>query len=96
MKNIAITGAGGRMGKALIEAIASTHGIQLTVAIEYSGSPLIGADAGEIAGLGRNDIAVAGSLDELADSFDTLIDFSVQQPRLEMPSFAGGTGKKWW
>ncbi len=42
MKNIAITGAGVRMGKALIEAIASNHGIQLTVAIEYSGSPLIG------------------------------------------------------
>ena len=56
MKNIAITGAGGRMGKALIEAIASTHGIQLTVAIEYPGSPLIGADAGEIAGLSTDQV----------------------------------------
>ena len=94
MKNIAITGAGGRMGKALIEAITSTHGIQLTVAIEYSGSPLIGADAGEIAGLGRNDIAVAGSLDELADSFDTLIDFSVPAATVRNAEFCRRHGKK--
>ena len=94
MKNIAITGAGGRMGKALIEAIASTHGIQLTVAIEYSGSPLIGAAAGEIAGLGRNDIAVAGSLDELADSFDTLIDFSVPAATVRNAEFCRRHGKK--
>ena len=94
MKNIAITGAGGRMGKALIEAIASTDGIQLTVAIEYSGSPLIGADAGEIAGLGRNDIAVVGSLDELADSFDTLIDFSVPSATVRNTEFCRRHGKK--
>lgn len=94
MKNIAITGAGGRMGKALIEAIASTDGIQLTVAIEYSGSPLIGADAGEIAGLGRNDIAVVGSLDELADSFDTLIDFSVPAATVRNTEFCRRHGKK--
>ena len=94
MKNIAITGAGGRMGKALIEAIASTHGIQLTVAIEYPGSPLIGADAGEIAGLGRNNIAVVGSLDELADSFDTLIDFSVPAATVRNAEFCRRHGKK--
>ena len=94
MKNIAITGAGGRMGKALIEAITSTHGIQLTVAIEYPGSPLIGADAGEIAGLGRNDIAVAGSLDELADLFDILIDFSVPAATVRNAEFCRRHGKK--
>ena len=32
MRNIAITGAGGRMGKALIEALAATDGVQLTAA----------------------------------------------------------------
>ncbi|MDG1243246.1 MAG: 4-hydroxy-tetrahydrodipicolinate reductase, partial [Porticoccaceae bacterium] len=33
MINIAITGAGGRMGKTLIEAITNSDGIQLTAAI---------------------------------------------------------------
>ncbi|HIK79861.1 MAG TPA: 4-hydroxy-tetrahydrodipicolinate reductase, partial [Porticoccaceae bacterium] len=94
MKNIAITGAGGRMGKALIEAIASTDGIQLTVAIEHSGSSLTGTDAGEIAGLGRNNIAVVSSLDELADSFDTLIDFSVPVATVENAEFCRRHGKK--
>ena len=45
MSNTYITGAGGRMGKALIEAIAGTDGIQLTVAVEHSGSSLIDLDA---------------------------------------------------
>ena len=38
MHNIAITGAGGRMGKALVEALSTTDGVQLTAAIEHSAS----------------------------------------------------------
>ena len=63
MSNIAIIGAGGRMGKALIEAISVTEGVQLTAALERPDSSLIGVDAGELAGIGRNNIAVVGSLD---------------------------------
>ena len=44
MINIAITGAGGRMGKALIEAVAQTDGLQLSAAIERPDSSLIGVD----------------------------------------------------
>jgi 4-hydroxy-tetrahydrodipicolinate reductase len=49
---IAVTGAAGRMGKTLIEAIANTDGIALGAAIERAGSSLIGVDAGELAGIG--------------------------------------------
>ena len=34
MTNIAVIGAGGRMGKALIETIAATDGVQLKGALE--------------------------------------------------------------
>ncbi|HAU01999.1 MAG TPA: 4-hydroxy-tetrahydrodipicolinate reductase, partial [Porticoccaceae bacterium] len=54
MIRIAITGAGGRMGKALIEAILLTEGAQLTAAIERPESSLVGVDAGELAGVGKN------------------------------------------
>ena len=94
MRNIAITGAGGRMGKALIEAIAGANGIQLTVALEHPGSSLIGVDAGEISGLGRNNVAVVGSLEEFADSFDVLIDFSVPVATVENAEFCRRHGKK--
>ena len=94
MSNIAITGAGGRMGKALIEAIAGTDGMQLTVAVEHSESSLIGVDAGEASGLGRNNVAVVSSLEELADAFDVLIDFSVPVATVENAEFCRRHGKK--
>jgi len=74
--NIAITGAGGRMGKTLIEAITNSDGIQLTAAVENPESALIGADVGELSGVGRNNIQVVGSLSDVINSFDVLIDFS--------------------
>jgi 4-hydroxy-tetrahydrodipicolinate reductase len=76
MINIAITGAGGRMGKALIEAISQADGLQLSAAIERPDSTLVGVDSGELAGIGRNDICVVSSLAEVIDQFDVLIDFS--------------------
>ena len=84
MINIAITGAGGRMGKALIEAVTQTEGLQLSAAIERPDSSLIGVDSGELAGIGRNDIKVASSLQEVSGQFDVLIDFSTLYHRLRM------------
>tara|TARA_B110000259_G_scaffold159527_1_gene182577 strand:- start:2487 stop:3293 length:807 start_codon:yes stop_codon:yes gene_type:complete len=77
VRNIAITGAGGRMGKALIEALAATDGVQLTAAIEHSASQHVGSDAGELAGIARNNVTVVSSVLDVVDAFDTLIDFSV-------------------
>lgn len=76
MTRIAVTGAGGRMGKTLIEAIALAQGAQLTAAIERPDSSLIGADAGELAGIGKNGIQIAASIEEVIDQFDVLIDFT--------------------
>ena len=75
---IGITGAAGRMGRTLIEAIAASGDeIQLAAAIERPESSLVGADSGELVGQGRNGIAVVGSLEEVIADIDVLIDFSV-------------------
>jgi 4-hydroxy-tetrahydrodipicolinate reductase len=74
---IGITGAAGRMGRTLIEAINLTEGMALTAAIEHPASTLLGADSGEVAGQGRNGVAVVSSLAEVLDDIDVLIDFSV-------------------
>lgn len=74
---IGITGAAGRMGKMLIEAVNQAEGVELTAAIERSGSSLIGADSGELAGVGTNGVAVVGDLGAVIDQFDVLVDFSV-------------------
>ncbi|HYY36168.1 MAG TPA: 4-hydroxy-tetrahydrodipicolinate reductase, partial [Xanthobacteraceae bacterium] len=49
-----VAGAGGRMGRTLIHAIAATDGVTLAGAVEAASSAVIGRDAGELAGLGRN------------------------------------------
>ena len=50
---IAIVGAGGRMGRQLIQAVHNAEGVELGAAFERVGSSLIGADAGELAGIGN-------------------------------------------
>lgn len=93
MTRIAVTGAGGRMGKILIEAIALAQGAHLSAAIERPDSSLIGADAGELAGIGKNGIAIVGSIDEVIDQFDVLIDFSVPAATLVNAAACREAGK---
>lgn len=76
MTRIAISGAGGRMGRALIQAVAAQEGATLAAAIERPDSSLIGADAGELAGIGANGVRVVGSLEAALNDFDVLIDFT--------------------
>jgi len=78
--NIAITGAAGRMGKTLIQAVTATEGLELSAAVHKRGSSLVGVDAGELSGLGKLGIPVT---DALSDSpFDLLIDFTLIEPCL--------------
>jgi len=76
MTKVAITGATGRMGKALIEATQTNEQAQLAVALERPGSSVIGADAGEIAGVGKMGIALVDDITQVMDDFDVLIDFT--------------------
>jgi len=76
MLRIAVTGAAGRMGKTLIEAVELAEGQTLGAAIEQPGSSLIGADAGELAGVGRLGIFLVDDLAKVEDDFDVLIDFT--------------------
>lgn len=55
---LVVVGAGGRMGQALIRTVHAIDGARLAGAIERSGSPLIGRDAGELAGLGPLGVAI--------------------------------------
>ena len=93
MRRIAVMGAAGRMGKILIEAVQQTNGgAGLTAAIDRPDSTLVGADAGELAGLGRIGVPLSGDLAKVVDEFDVLIDFthpSVTLKNLEVCRKAG-------
>lgn len=73
---IAIAGAAGRMGKALIESAHKNTETVLAAAIVRPTSSLIGADAGEFGGLGKVDVKIVGDISAVVDQFDVLIDFS--------------------
>ena len=77
MINVGVIGAGGRMGRMLIEAIQDNPQTILTAAIERQGSSLVGADAGEVAAVGRLDVQIVDDLQSVINKIDVLIDFSL-------------------
>ena len=91
---VAVIGAAGRMGRALIEAVHGGEGIELTAAIDRPGNSLVGADAGDLAGIGRLDVAIADNLESVIDRFDVLIDFTAPEATVANAVLCAAHGKK--
>ena len=73
---IGVVGAAGRMGGAVIRQVMQTKGCAVAAAVEAAGNPAIGRDAGEMAGIGRIDLAIAPDSPALFASCDAVIEFS--------------------
>jgi 4-hydroxy-tetrahydrodipicolinate reductase len=75
--NAVIIGAAGRMGLALIRAAAEIPGqLRLCGAVVSTTSKSLGADAGELAGIGRLDVRVTDDLAAALARAEIVIDFS--------------------
>ena len=72
---LAIAGAGGRMGQALIEAALATPDVMLAAALDVAGSPALGRDAGERFGR-TTGVVVAADVPAALQGADVLIDFT--------------------
>jgi len=75
--NVGVIGAGGRMGRMLIEAVQNNPQTALKAAIERQGSSLVGADAGEVAAIGHLNVQIVDDLAAVINDIDVLIDFSL-------------------
>jgi 4-hydroxy-tetrahydrodipicolinate reductase len=73
---IAVCGAAGRMGRAIIELARQTDGVVLIGALERPGLPAIGGDAGELAGVGRLNVPIRDDVAAVLSGCDVLIDFT--------------------
>jgi 4-hydroxy-tetrahydrodipicolinate reductase len=93
MIRIAITGAAGRMGRTLVQALDSIDALTLGAAFERPGMSLLGADAGELAGVRRLDVPITASLQGAIAQFDTLVDFSVPGATLDALAVCRAAGK---
>ena len=87
-----IAGAGGRMGRALMHAIAATKGVTLAGAAEAADSAVIGRDAGELAGLGANGIKVVSDVAPFLKGADGLIEFTIPAATLALAELTASAG----
>ena len=84
-----VNGAAGRMGRILIKTISETPGVTVIGALERSGSPALGQDAGTVAGLAEP-LGVAITDDPLSLMLDAegVIDFAAPKASVEMSALA--------
>ncbi len=75
MLNIAIAGASGRMGRALIEAVSQAADLRLSAALDRPGSPFVGKDAGELIGAPCG-LAISDRPEAVLSGSRVLIDFT--------------------
>ena len=71
---LAIAGAGGRMGRMLVEAALADPAVEIAVALDRADSPELGRDCGDFLGR-RTGVPIDADLDRL-DRAEVLIDFT--------------------
>ncbi len=85
---IAVVGASGRMGKALIAAILDTDGATLSGAIEREGAAALGQDAGSLVGQPSMGIALTDDPLPVFAASDAVLDFTAPEATLHYAELA--------
>lgn len=81
---VAVTGAAGRMGRTLIGLIDEAEDLSLGAAFERADSPVLGSDAGQLAGARVLGVPITNDVAAAVGDFDVLIDFSVPEATLAL------------
>ncbi|RWQ63349.1 4-hydroxy-tetrahydrodipicolinate reductase [Mesorhizobium sp.] len=85
---LVVVGAAGRMGQALIRAIHTIPGARVAGAIERAGSPHLGKDAGELAGIGNIGVAIGDDPLPAFAKADGVLDFTSPAATVEFAGYA--------
>ena len=89
---VAIAGAGGRMGAANIRAVTSTPGLIVHSAFERPGSPAIGRDAGEVAGIEKLGVVIVDDPEAAVSGAEAIIDFTGPAVSVMLAELAASRG----
>jgi 4-hydroxy-tetrahydrodipicolinate reductase len=73
---LVIVGAAGRMGQTLVRLVTEADGTFVAGAVERSGSPFIGRDAGEVAGIGPLGVSISDDPLPVFARADGVLDFT--------------------
>jgi len=85
---IAVLGAAGRMGQALTRALAETPGCEVAGGLETKGSPALGRDLGEVAGLEPLGVPITDDALSLFAGIDGVLDFTLPKATVEFAALA--------
>ena len=85
---LVVVGAGGRMGQTLIRAVHDAPGVTLHGAVERRGSPLVGRDAGELAGVGPLGVVITDDPLPVFARAEGVLDFTVPAATVEFAGYA--------
>ena len=77
MPRVGVVGAAGKMGKTLVTMIQESPDLDLAAAVDQPGLPIIGQDAGIVAGIGQTGVSIVDDLAQVAADIDVLIDFTI-------------------
>ena len=89
---VVVTGAAGRMGRALVAAVCEDERLQLVGATEAPGHPALGAEAGEVAGVKFRGVKITEGLSGLASPGTVVIDFTAPEATAAHARFCGREG----
>ena len=85
---LVVVGAGGRMGQTLIRVIHEMEGVVLAGAVERQGSPALGRDAGELAGVGSLGVTITDDPLAVFARADGVLDFTAPAASVEFAGYA--------
>jgi 4-hydroxy-tetrahydrodipicolinate reductase len=89
---VIVCGVGGRMGGAVVRAVAQSPGFKLAAGIDKRDSIRLGKDAGEISAAGRLGVAVSEAIEPHLKSDTVIIDFT--NPEASLNSLRAAARKK--
>ena len=79
---VVVAGAGGRMGQALVRAVAAEPEARLVGALERDGAEVLGKDCGVVCGLGESGITITSDPLPLFAAADAVLDFTAPEASL--------------
>ncbi|GAA2840300.1 dihydrodipicolinate reductase [Aminobacter aminovorans] len=85
---LVVVGAAGRMGQVLLRTVHGMAGVRVVGAVERAGSPHLGKDAGELAGIGIINVPISDDPLSAFAKADGVLDFTAPAATIEFAGYA--------
>lgn len=85
---LVVVGAAGRMGQVLLRTVHGMAGVRVVGAVERAGSPHLGKDAGELAGVGIINVPISDDPLSAFAKADGVLDFTAPAATIEFAGYA--------